>query len=95
MANKKMVLRFNEVYAAEPSEAEKKAAEEMLNIWGRFEPVVAKNPALIRKGILFGMSLARQLWNERVEERKRQQNKAAAEASKQQQPVQNLPVQAK
>ncbi len=95
MANKKTVLRFNEVYAAEPGETEKKIAEEMINVWGKFEPGVAKNPALIRKGVLFGISLARQIWKERAEERKRLQDKATAEASKQQQPVQKLPVQAK
>ncbi len=95
MVNKKIVLRFNEVYAMEPSAAGKKAAEEMLFVWGKFEPNVAKNPALIRKGILFGMSLARQLWNERIEERKRQQNNAVDEAVKQEQLRQNLPVQAK
>ena len=56
--NKKRVLEFYTAFGYEPTPAQAELLKDMLNIWGRFEKSAAKNPALLRKGILFGMGLA-------------------------------------
>ena len=55
---KSQVLSFNAAYSYEPSPEENQLGGDMLAVWGKLEPAAAKNPALIRKGIIFGMGLA-------------------------------------
>lgn len=56
--NKKQVLAFNQAYSYEPTAAESQLVTELLTVWGKLEPAASKNPALIRKGIVFGLGLA-------------------------------------
>jgi len=52
-----LVISFNSVYAAEATPEEKQLVNDLLVVWGKLEPAAGKNPALIRKGILFGIAL--------------------------------------
>ncbi len=52
-----LVISFNTVYAAEATPEEKQLVNDLLTVWGKLEPAAGKNPALIRKGVLFGMAL--------------------------------------
>lgn len=56
--NKQAVKLFYEAYGYEPTEHEKTTVKDMLAVWGKMEKSASKNPALLRKGILFGMGLA-------------------------------------
>ena len=55
--NKTTVVSFNVAYSKEASQDEKQFVNELLSVWGKVEPAVAKNPSLMRKGIVFGMNL--------------------------------------
>lgn len=56
--NKNTVISFNKAFAFEPTKQEAQLVSDMLLVWGKLEPAAAKNPATIRKGIVFGMGLA-------------------------------------
>lgn len=51
------VITFNLAYAAEATPEEKQLVNDMLSVWAKFETAAQKNPALLRKGILFGLAL--------------------------------------
>ncbi len=55
--DRRMVISFNRAYSAEPTPEERQFVSDLLTVWGKLEPAAGKNPALIRKGILFGMAL--------------------------------------
>jgi hypothetical protein len=55
--DKKTVIAFNVCYAAVTTEAQKQLVNDLLFIWGKLEPAAKKNPALLRRGVLFGMAL--------------------------------------
>lgn len=57
--NKKQVISFNQAYSYEPTEQEAQLVNDMLAVWGKLEPAAAKSPATIRKGIVFGLGLAK------------------------------------
>lgn len=57
MMDRNLVLNFNAAYAAEATPEEKQLVNDMLLVWGKIEPAAAKNPALLRKGCLFGLAL--------------------------------------
>ena len=59
--NKNTVISFNKAFAFEPTKQEAQLVSDMLLVWGKLEPAAAKNPALIRKGVVFGMGLAKAL----------------------------------
>lgn len=56
--NKNTVMNFNRAFSYEPTAAESQLVNELLAVWGKLEPAAAKNPALLRKGVVFGMGLA-------------------------------------
>ena len=56
--NKKTVKMFYEAYGYEPTESEQTTIKDMMGIWAKMEKSVAKNPAILRKGIVFGLGLA-------------------------------------
>ena len=56
--NKTQVQNFNRAYSYDPTEKEAQLITDTLAVWAKLEPATAKNPALIRKGIIFGMGLA-------------------------------------
>ena len=64
--DRKLVLNFNAAYAAEAAPEEKQLVNDLLVVWGKLEPAAAKNPALIRKGVLFGMSLQKAITEGRI-----------------------------
>ena len=55
--DKRTVLAFNKAYATEPAERELHLVNDLLTVWGKLEPNAGKNPAIYRKGILFGMAV--------------------------------------
>ena len=55
--DRRNVIEFNAAYGYEPTPEERQLIENLLAVWGKLEKAAAKNPALIRKGILFGMGL--------------------------------------
>ncbi len=55
--NKYLVAGFNAVYSAEATPEEKQLVNDMLTVWGKFDSAAAKNPAMFRKGILFGLAM--------------------------------------
>ncbi len=59
--DRRTVISFNTVYAAEPTDRERQLVNELLTVWGKFEPAAAKSPAMYRKGIFFGMALQKAL----------------------------------
>ncbi len=56
-----LVIGFNTVYAIEATPEEKQLVNDLLTVWGKLEPTVGKNPALVRKGILFGLALQKEI----------------------------------
>lgn len=52
-----LVINFNKAYSADSTPEEKQLVNDLLTVWGKLEPAAARNPALIRKGILFGIAL--------------------------------------
>lgn len=75
--NKQAVKQFYEAYGYEPTESEKATVKDMLAVWAKMEKAAAKNPALLRKGIVFGLGLAFSLMAGNV-----QATKASAETVK-------------
>ena len=59
--DKKLFMAFNAAYTAEPTAEETQLVNDLLLVWGKFEPCAAKNPALIRRGVLFGMQLQKSI----------------------------------
>lgn len=55
--DKRTILAFNQAYATEPTEQERQFVESLITVWGKLEPGAGKNPAIYRKGILFGMAV--------------------------------------
>lgn len=55
--DKRTVIAFNKAYATEPTERELQFVNDLLTVWGKLEPGAGKNPAIYRKGIVFGMAL--------------------------------------
>lgn len=56
--NKTQVQNFNKAFTFEPTEQEAQLITDTLAVWAKLEPSTAKTPALIRKGVVFGMGLA-------------------------------------
>ena len=56
--NKQQVQSFNKAYSYEPTEQEAQLITDTLAVWAKLEPSAAKNPALLRKGAVFGLGLA-------------------------------------
>lgn len=55
--DRRIVIDFNKAYSMEAAPEERQLVTDLLTVWGKFETAAAKNPALIRKGILYGMAL--------------------------------------
>ena len=55
--DRRIVIDFNKAYGMEATPEERQLVTDLLTVWGKFETAAAKNPALIRKGILYGMAL--------------------------------------
>ena len=55
--DRRAVIDFNVAYSYEPTKEEQQLIAELLTVWGKLETSAAKNPALIRKGITFGLGL--------------------------------------
>ena len=55
--DRSMVIDFNRAYSMEATPEERQLVTDLLTVWGKFEAAAGKNPALIRKGILYGMAL--------------------------------------
>ena len=55
--DKKTVIAFNKAFAAEPTERELQLVNDLLTVWGKLEPTAGRNPAIYRKGVIFGMAL--------------------------------------
>lgn len=56
-----MVVAFNEAYATEVTAEEKQLVSDVLAVWGKLDATAAKNPALLRRGIVFGIGLQKSL----------------------------------
>ena len=52
-----LFLQFNKAYATEATPEETQLVNDLLNVWGKLETTAAKNPAMYRRGILFGLAL--------------------------------------
>ncbi|GEM_PF-3389491 len=59
--DKGMVVAFNEAYATEVTAEEKQLVSDVLAVWGKLDATAAKNPALLRRGIVFGIGLQKSL----------------------------------
>ena len=55
--DRRVVIDFNTAYSYEPTPEEKQLIADLLTVWGKLEASAGKNPALIRKGIVFGMGI--------------------------------------
>lgn len=55
--DKRIVIAFNQAYAAEPTERELQFVNDLLTVWGKLEAPAGKSPAAYRRGVLFGMAL--------------------------------------
>ena len=58
---KQIVLDFYRVFGYEPTDEVKNLINELLGVWGKFDKQVAKNPALVRKSVLFGIGLSEEM----------------------------------
>lgn len=67
--NKEAVKVFYRAYGYEPTEQEKATVKDMLAVWAKLEKPASKNPALLRKGIVFGLGLAFSLLAENKQSR--------------------------
>ena len=56
--NKEAVKVFYKAYGYEPTEQEKATVKDMLALWAKLEKSASRNPAILRKGIVFGLGLA-------------------------------------
>lgn len=59
--NKKTVMKFYQAYGYEPSQETEKVIKDVLAVWAKTDKNVAKSPALLRKGVVFGLGLAKLL----------------------------------
>lgn len=75
--DKYMVVDFNTAYGRELTAEEEQTVNDMLGVWGKLETSVSKNPALVRKGIVFGMGLAAGIQNGAIKLRKPRPKKVA------------------
>ena len=84
--DRRIVIDFNKAYGMEATPEERQLVTDLLTVWGKFETAAAKNPALIRKGILYGMALQKLIAAGEVSIRplreKRQGTKPEAQAEK-------------
>lgn len=55
--DKKTVLAFNAAYAAEPTKEEAQLVNDLLSVWAKLEPAAKKHPAIIKRGVFFGMAI--------------------------------------
>lgn len=55
---KTQIKNFNLAYSYEPTDKEAQLITDVLAVWGKLEPSAAKSPALLRKGVVFGLGLA-------------------------------------
>ena len=55
--DRRIVIDFNKAYSKEATPEEQQLVTDLLAVWGKFEAAAGKNPALFRKGILYGMAL--------------------------------------
>lgn len=55
--DRSLVVDFNTAFIGEATAEEKQLINELVNVWGKIDLTVAKNPAIFRRGILFGMSM--------------------------------------
>jgi len=56
--NKQTVKAFNAAYAAaEPTKEEARLVSDLLTVWAKLDAAAAKNPAQLRRGVVFGMAL--------------------------------------
>lgn len=67
--NKEAVKVFYKAYGYEPTEMEKATVKDMLALWAKLEKSASKNPAILRKGIVFGLGLAFSLMAENKQSR--------------------------
>jgi len=66
--NRNTVKAFNAAYAeAEPTKEEARLIADLLTVWGKLDAMAAKNPAQLRKGIVFGMALQKAIAGGKVE----------------------------
>ena len=55
--DKTLVVDFYKVFAGVTTAEEIQLVNELLAVWGKLEKSPAKNPAMFRRGIVFGLSL--------------------------------------
>lgn len=55
--DRSLVVDFNTAYVEEATPEEEQLVNELVKVWGKIDLSVAKNPAIFRRGILFGMSM--------------------------------------
>ena len=67
--NKEAVKVFYKAYGYEPTEMEKATVKDMLALWAKLEKSASRNPAILRKGIVFGLGLAFSLMAENKQSR--------------------------
>jgi hypothetical protein len=67
--NKEAVKVFYKAYGYEPTEQEKATVKDMLALWAKLEKSASRNPAILRKGIVFGLGLAFSLMAENKQSR--------------------------
>lgn len=59
--NKKTVMTFYQAYGYEPNKETEQVIKDVLAVWAKTDKHVAKSPALLKKGVVFGMGLAKLL----------------------------------
>ena len=80
--DKRTVIAFNKAYAADPTDKELQFVNDLLTVWGKLEPAAGKNPAIYRRGVLFGMALQKALATGEItlpEAKTKRKNKTATE----------------
>ena len=55
--NKQTVKAFNAAFAGEPTKREARLVSDLITLWGKLGGAAAKQPATIRRAIIFGMAL--------------------------------------
>ncbi len=56
---KNLVVDFYKVYSHDAERETEQTVNDLMAVWARLDKTVAKNPSVIRKGISFGMALAK------------------------------------
>ena len=59
--DRRTVLAFNVAYTAVNAPAEKRLIDDVLLLWGKLEPAAKKNPAIVRRALLMGMALQKDI----------------------------------